>query len=303
MKSVHFPQYGGVNTEQQLVQDLVDEQIKLFGMDVFYIPRELIIDTALNDVILSKYKQFYMIEMMLINVEGFGGAGAVAMSKFGLKISDEVTYAVSKRKWKSFASTKIRTTVPTRPNEGDLIYVPMTKNTYEIKYVERESPFYQLGKNYVYTMSCELQQNADNQFETGMEELDDLSQESYGFAVYMKTGGTGAYIVGEKVTQTYIPNQVSAPVTITATVSEWKPLERKLRLTYLNGDGNIQPNINIIGVESGATWMSDTFNSMNIEIDNFDNSENKYYEDAGDFLLDFNEGNPFGEFGDMGGGF
>lgn len=303
MKSVYFPQHGGVNSEQSLVQDLVDEQIKLFGMDVFYIPRQMVIDTALNDVVLSKFKQYYMIEMMLINVEGFGGSGSLAMSKFGLKISDEMSLAVSKRRWRQFAATKIKTTVPTRPNEGDLIYVPMTKNTYEIKYVEREAPFYQLGKNYIYSMDCELMQNADNQFETGVDELDDLDQEPYGFWITLKEGGTGGYIEGEKVVQTYTPNNVSSPVTITATVSDWRPLERKVKITYLKGDGNIVPDVPIIGQESGANWVADTFSSLDIDIHNFDNMENKYYEDMGDMLIDFSEGNPFGEFGNMGDAF
>jgi hypothetical protein len=299
-KSVHFPQYGGVNTEQGLVQDLVDEQIKLFGMDVFYIPRELLVDKALNDVVLSRFKQYYMIEMMLINVEGFGGAGAVAMSKFGLALTDEMTFAVSKRRWQSFVSTKINLKVPTRPNEGDLIYVPMTRNTYEIKFVEREVPFYQLGKNYIYSLSCELMQNANTEFDTGIDELDNLDQESYGFWITLAPGGTGSYIEGEQVSQTYAPNNVSAPVTITATVADWRPLERRVKLVYLNGEGDIQSGVPLIGEDSGASWIANTFSTLDIDVKNNENNQNKYYEDAADEILDFSEGNPFGEYGDMG---
>ena len=299
MKSVHFPQYGGVNTEQQLVQDLVDEQIKLFGMDVFYLPRDLLIDRALNDIILSRFKQHYMVEMMLLNTEGFGGAGAVSMSKFGLALTDEMTLAVSKRRWQSFVQTKIRLKVPSRPNEGDLIYVPMTKNTYEIKFVEREVPFYQLGKNYIYSLSCELMQNANTEFDTGIDELDNLDQESYGFWVTLNTGGTGSYIEGEEVTQTYTPNEVSAPVTVTATVADWQPLQRKVKLVYLKGTGNIKTGVPLIGGDSGASWIPGDLSTLDIDVKNTRNSENKYYEDAGDLIIDFTEGNPFGEFGDM----
>lgn len=300
MKSVHFPQYGGVGSEQQLVQDLVDEQIKLFGMDVFYIPRELLIDRALDDVILSRFKQHYMIEMMLISTEGFGGAGSVAMSKFGLSLSDEMTLAVSKRRWQSFVQTKIRLKVPNRPNDGDLIYVPLTKNTYEIKFVERETPFYQLGKNYIYSLSCELMQNANTEFDTGIDELDNLDQESYGFWVTLAAGGTGSYIEGEIVTQIYTPNEVSAPVTIEATVADWQPLQRKVKLVYLKNNGNITAGVPLIGEDSGASWIADTFSTMDIDVKNNKNSENKYFEDQADLIIDFSEGNPFGEFGDMG---
>jgi hypothetical protein len=296
MKSVHFPQFGGINTEQELVQSLVDEQIKLFGMDVYYVPKTMLIDRTLNDVILNEFKETYMIEMMLINVEGFGGAGAVAMSKFGLRLTDEITFAVSKRRWKSWTSLALSTHVEGRPNEGDLIYVPMTKNTYEIKFVERETPFYQLGKNYIYSLSCELLENADNQFDTGIDEIDDLTQEAHVFPVTVAAGGTGAYEVGERVSQTYMVD--GAPVTTEATVAEWDAANRKLRLTYINGV--LQQNLPLVGEDSGASWNVSTFSTIDFQIDNYDNAENKWYEDKADDILDFSEGNPFGEFGDMG---
>lgn len=294
-KSVYFPQYGGNTSEQRLVQDLVDEQIKLFGQDVYYLPKEMLIDRSLNDVILSKFKDVLLIEMMLINVEGFGGSGALAMSKFGLRISDEVTFAVSKRRWQTYARDRIDTLVDGRPNEGDLLYVPMTKNTYEIKYVEREVPFYQLGKNYIYGLTCELMENADNEFDTGIDEIDDLTQEAHVFPVYMKTGGEDHYIVGETVEQEYTIN--GSPVTVTAKVAKWYAPTRKLDLTYINGV--LKENVPIVGQDSTANWIVDSFSTIDFEIDNYDNAENKWYEDKADLILDFTEGNPFGEYGDM----
>lgn len=295
-KSVYFPQYGGVNTEQSLVQDLVDEQIHLFGMDIFYIPKEMLIDKTLNDVVLNEFKEAHLIEMMLINVEGFGGSGAVAMSKFGLKLSDEVTFAVSKRKWSLKPDLMSSTTVPGRPNEGDLLYVPMTKNIYEIKFVEREVPFYQLGKNYVFALTCELMENADNMFDTGNPEIDDLKQENYVFPVYLKTGGIGDYYIGEEVEQTYMVD--GSMVTVKATVAAWNAPSRKLDLTYINGV--LRQNESLDGLDSEASWEVDTFSTIDFDIDDFDNAQNKYYEDKADEILDFSEGNPFGEYGDMG---
>ena len=295
-KSQYFPQYGGNTAEQTLVQDLVDEQIKLFGQDVIYVPKTMLIDRTLNDVILSKFEDKVTIEMMLINVEGFGGSGAVVMSKFGLRLSDEITYAVSKRRWINYVETEINTRVPDRPNEGDLLYVPMTKNLYEIKFVEREVPFYQLGKNYIFSLTCELIENADNYFNTGDAEIDDLTQESHVFPVYMKTGGSGTYIVGEIVEQTYTVD--GSPVIVTATVADWVAASRKLRLTYINGVLN--QNVALVGQDSNASWVVNTFSTIDFEIDNYDNAENKWYEDKADLIIDFNEGNPFGEYGDMG---
>ena len=143
----------GNRTEQNLVQDLVDEQIKLFGADVFYIPRTQLVDKTLGEVIQSEFNQSYMIEMMLVNVEGFG-AGSEFVSKFGLRITDEITFVVSRRRWEQSANPALNLAVDGRPNEGDLVYYPLTEDIYEIKYVEREQPFFQLGKQYFYILTA-----------------------------------------------------------------------------------------------------------------------------------------------------
>ena len=176
MKKVYFPQHGGVATEQNLVQDLVDEQIKLFGSDVFYIPRVHLKDKTLGEVIQSEFNQSYMIEMFLVNVEGFG-AGAEFVSKFGLRITDEITFVVSRRRWEQSANPALNLAVDGRPNEGDLIYFPLTEDLYEIKYVERENPFFQLGKQYFYQLTAELYEQGADKFDTGIDEIDDVERE------------------------------------------------------------------------------------------------------------------------------
>ena len=176
MKKVYFPQYGGVATEQNLVQDLVDEQIKLFGSDVYYIPRIHLKDKSLGEVIQSEFSQSYMIEMFLVNVEGFG-AGAEFVSKFGLRITDEITFVVSRRRWEQSANPALNLAVDGRPNEGDLIYFPMTEDLYEVKYVERENPFFQLGKQYFYQLTAEIYEQGADKFDTGIDEVDDIERQ------------------------------------------------------------------------------------------------------------------------------
>ena len=176
MKKVYFPQHGGVATEQNLVQDLVDEQIKLFGSDVFYIPRVHLKDKSLGEVIQSEFSQSYMIEMFLVNVEGFG-AGAEFVSKFGLRITDEITFVVSRRRWEQSANPALNLAVDGRPNEGDLIYFPLTEDLYEVKYVERENPFFQLGKQYFYQLTAEIYEQGADKFDTGIDEVDDIERE------------------------------------------------------------------------------------------------------------------------------
>jgi hypothetical protein len=298
-KSQYFTQYGGTSNEQTLVQDLVDEQIKLFGQDVYYVPKTMLIDKSMNDVILKKFEDSVLIEMMLINVEGFGGSGAVAMSKFGLRLSDEITYAVSKRRWIEYVETQIDTVVPDRPNEGDLLYIPMTKNLYEIKFVEREVPFYQLGKNYIFSLTCELVENANNYFNTGNPDIDNYSQEAHVFPVIVKDEGTGEYIIGETVTQTYEVD--GEEVIVTAKVADWDEGNLKLRLTYINGI--LREDLPLVGEDSEASWIVDTFSTIDFQIDNYKNAENLYYEKEADLILDFTETNPFGEYGNKEGSF
>ena len=144
MKKVYFPQHGGATTEQLLVQDLVDEQIKLYGTDVYYIPRTMLRDKTLGEVIHSEYNQAYMIEMLFINVEGFGSPSEF-ISQFGVRITDEIKFVLSRRRWQQSLVPSLGLTITQRPNEGAFIYYPLTGNAYEIKFVERELPFYQLG--------------------------------------------------------------------------------------------------------------------------------------------------------------
>ena len=145
--SPYFPTYyQGHSGEQGLAQDLVDEQIKLFGTDIYYLPRTILKDYTLDDIIYSKYQQQFQVEMLLQNVQGFGD-NTEFISKFGLRITDEVKFILSTRRWTQAVTQYTPTlNVPGRPNEGDLLYFPLTQDLYEIKFVERESPFYQFGK-------------------------------------------------------------------------------------------------------------------------------------------------------------
>lgn len=176
MKKIYFPQHGGINTEQNLIQDLVDEQIKLFGSDVYYIPKKITESNSIDNIIHSDYQQYYMIEMLFVNIEGFGSPSDF-ISKFGLKITDEIKFVVSKRRWQQSISPNLNLKVSERPNEGDLIYFPLTKGLYEIKYVEKRTPFYQLGDNYFYTISAEIYELGEDKFDTGMDDIDKIEAE------------------------------------------------------------------------------------------------------------------------------
>jgi hypothetical protein len=285
--SPYFPSYyGGTTGEQGLVQDLVDEQIKLFGTDIYYLPRTLITDGVLDDVIYNKFESQFQVEMLLQNVEGFGSPSEF-ISKFGLRITNEVRFVVSQRRWEE-AAAGYNLTVPGRPNEGDLLYFPLTEDVYEIKFVEREDPFYQLGKIYFYTMTAEIYEYGSDDISTGVAEIDEIETLfSNAIALTLSVGGTGTFQVGETVTGSTTGTE--------AEVKSWDDSTRIMQV--INRIGTFSTGEAITGNTSSAVWVVGTFDTLNNTNSEYD--QNRVIEDAADNIIDWTEGNPFGEAGNF----
>lgn len=199
--SPYFPTYyQGHSGEQGLAQDLVDEQIKLFGTDIYYLPRTILKDYTIDDIIYSKYQQQFQVEMLLQNVQGFGD-NTEFISKFGIRITDEVKFILSTRRWTQAVTQYTPTlNVPGRPNEGDLLYFPLTQDLYEIKFVERESPFYQFGKLQFFVITAEIYEMGDENIDTGVPEIDEFETKfSTSIKLVMDPGGVGNFTIGEEV--------------------------------------------------------------------------------------------------------
>ena len=369
--SPYFPTYyGGHSGEQGLVQDLVDEQIKLFGSDIYYMPRTILQDYTLDDIVYSKYESQFQIEMLLQNVEGFGDTSEF-ISKFGLRITDEVKFRVSTRRWDE-ASAGYNLTVDGRPNEGDLLYFPLTKDLYEIKFVEREQPFYQFGKIQYYTMTAEIYEYGSDDISTGVAEIDEIETTfSSAIKLIMDPGGIGDFIVGEEVvgdeflakatattdgdavdgitiTDSGLHYNSALPPTVTisggggngatatasvsstglvtgilitdggtgyttaptvtidyspkdnrAEVKSWDSSTRELQV--INRTGTFTTAETITGLTSGAKWSPESYNTLNNTNSTYD--QNRVIEDSADDIIDWTEGNPFGEFGNQTGSF
>ena len=202
--SPYFPTYHqGHSGEQTLVQNLVDEQIKLFGSDIYYLPKTAITDGTLDEVRYTKFQDQFQIEMMLVNVMGFGD-NAEFISKFGLRITDEIIFRVSTNRWDEEVAEHgmaAKLTVPSRPNEGDLLYYPLTEDLYEIKYVGKEEPFFQFGKIQFYALTAELYEVGSDDLATGIAEIDAIEELfDSAIALSMGVGGTGDFTTGETVT-------------------------------------------------------------------------------------------------------
>src|SRR6056300_850292 len=131
-----------VRSEMDLYEDIVIEALKMYGQDIYYLPRELVNeDVLLGDDVASRFPQSHKIEMYIENVEGFDGEGDL-FTRFGVEIRDEATFVVARKRWSSQVARHDNEITGIRPFEGDLIYLPMTNKLFQIMHVEHEQPFY-----------------------------------------------------------------------------------------------------------------------------------------------------------------
>ena len=275
------------HAEQELVNSLTSEVIQIHGMDVMYIPRTLVKeDVLLGEDVLSKFSTAYEVEMYLKTTDGFGGEGDL-VTKFGLDVRDEVIFTVHKDRFE-LATDMVK------PLEGDLVFLPMSKGLFEIKFVEHEQPFYQAGKNYSFDITCELYQYSQEQLETGISSIDDIEKEQgYTIDLVMTAGGSGAFTDDEVIYQ-----GTSGSRTFEGTVVSWNTVTRTLRLNDISGS---LAAVATTGVTSGAVWsLSTTLDSTGkADLDQVlptdPNADNLEFEIEADSILDFSENNPFGD--------
>ena len=187
----------GSPSEQRLVQDLINEQLRMYGQDVVYMPRKFISEnTIISEAIVSRFDDSFRIEAYLNNFEGFGGQGDI-LSKFGVRSTDEVTFIISKERYEDFISPFLiedsDIKVATRPQEGDLIFLPLDNSLFEVKYVEGKKPFYQLNNLYVYELRCEIYEYEDDVIDTGIKEVD-ISTQDFGYIQTLVMAGSGTSI-------------------------------------------------------------------------------------------------------------
>ena len=204
----------GTTSEQRLYEDIIIEQLKIYGQDVYYLPRKLANkDTIFGEDPASSFDDSYIIEMYVDNSDGYMGEQEI-IKKFGLELRDDITFIVSKLRWETLISNNTDLQTSERPNEGDLVYFPTTKAFFEIQFVEHEAPFYQQSALPIYKLSCTKWEYASERLDTGITSIDatedDLSTDTmqFQFALENETGsfvlesGIGAidYLINESFT-------------------------------------------------------------------------------------------------------
>lgn len=213
--------------EQSLIEDLVIESIRIYGHDVWYCPRTIIAkDETFNEDALSQYNSSYQIEMYIKNVEGFEGEGDF-LSKFNIQIRDEITFTVAN---KVYVETIGDIEENRRPEEGDLIFMPLTKKIYVIKFVEHEAVFYQMGSLQTYDLRCELFEYSNETLDTGVPEIDGL-QNKYTLAV-----GSGDGLLLNSNNDVIIDANTGRPLGVD---SSWNPTDPFADNNSLQLDANI----------------------------------------------------------------
>ena len=270
----------GTKPEQTLYEDLMIEQLKIYGQDVFYIPRTLVKeDNLFGEDTLSKFGDAYLIEMYFENVEGYEGEKEI-MSKFGLQMNEDVTFVVARRRFEQLVSHDSNLIVKTRPNEGDLVYFPKVKKIFEITFVDHDDPFYQVHNLPAFKLKCKTFEYSSEDLDTGITEIDAIeTANSLDQLVY----------------------QITMEQSSTTTYNEGLELE--------DGTGNLEQEgstDNLIGEnETGGDQIvletGDYIIQEGYVVDTIDeNAMNDFFETADDTVLDFTESNPFGDIGRLG---
>lgn len=284
---------NAVTPEQLLVEDLVIEALKIYGLDVYYLPRTTRdeVDYLFGEDVLKQYRTAHPIEMYLENVNGFGGDQDF-ISKFGLEIRDEATMLVSRLRFRYTVNGR------TRPYEGDLIYIPMTTTFFEITSVESENDqamFYTLGRGrggnvYVYALKLKQHYFSNEIIDTGVAEIDDTIRGYYPRTrIALSAGGTGKFVNDEIVYQ----GASLETATAQALVYDFNP---NTHIEIYRTQGDFVSSSPVKGNTSGANWsitlVSDAATQNNAYEDIIDNAR---IEAASDSIIDFTEVNPFGE--------
>jgi len=289
----------GTQSEQDLYEDIIIESLRIYGHDCYYIPRTIVNkDSVFNEDLLSKFGEAYVIEMYVDSVDGYEGDGNL-LSKFGLEVRNQISFVLSRKRWYDLIGRFGNDPNDLiRPNEGDLIYLPLVKGLFEIRYVDGDTPFYQLQNMPTYKLTCELFEYGNEAIDTGIEEIDSFETNFATRTTLTLGSGTGSFIIGEDITQTI---SASPEIIISGEIAEVRNNEVDVVGIESNNGSNISFSItdgnvgNLIGSLSQATYpitLKDSFTPIDTN-DAF--ADNEVFETIGNNFIDFTEINPFGE--------
>jgi len=287
----NYPSQERITNEYLVMEDIIVESIQMMGHNIYYVPRESFDegDMVFGEYSKSTFNAAYLIEAYLSNVTGHEGQGDF-FSKFGLEIRDTDTFVLSRRSFLNILPGETRM----RPQEGDLLYVPVLHKMYEIKFVEQELMFHSIGKRlpFVYELRCEAFRSSNEPMNTGVQEIDQVAAENnYTMELRVSTGSIPTdFIMGETVFQSSNDN-INGTVTAQAVVKEWFAANNSL-LIY-NIIGEFTNTSNLLGATSAANWHTINVDGMT-DYSYYDLTDNMSVNTDAGVILDLSETNPFG---------
>ena len=258
----------GSQGEQGLVQDLINEQLRMYGLECHYIPRKLMTSrTIMREVTESRFDQAFPLEAYLMNVDGYAGQGDI-LSKFGVRVTTEATFVISRERFEESVAPFLEQQeddyeISNRPREGDLLFSPLGSKLFEIKYVEFEKPNYQLRKNYTYQLTCEVFEYEDEVIDTNVEKIDRVVQTD-GYSARLILSGIGSTAIANTtlnfgaVQQIFLQNDgygyVAAP-TVSISTSPGVDATAVAIMTSRSGIGTAKSIDKILLINPGSGYI------------------------------------------------
>ena len=284
-----------VRSEQNLYEDIIIESMKIYGQDVYYLPRTIVNEnTILGEDVASSFTTSYKIEMYLENTEGFEGEGDL-FTKFGVEIRDEATFIVARKRWSQVVASSSNAITVLRPKEGDLIWLSLSNKLFEILHVEHESPLYQLSNLPTYKMRCQLFEYTGEDLDTGIADVNSI-QSDFGYRVSLtmdSDGTTNGYTIGENVTQVFTSGTI-----LTGEVAAWSDSDNILHLVNFGADDGAF-HLPVVGrsVFGTSSFNVATPSAVAESLEQNKTEQNSVFETTNDVMsfLDFSETNPFGD--------
>jgi len=258
----------GSQAEQGLVQDLINEQLRMYGLECHYIPRKLMTSsTIMKEVTESRFDQAFPLEAYLMNVDGYAGQGDI-LTKFGVRVTTEATFVISRERFEEAVAPFLEQQeddyeISNRPREGDLLFSPLGKKLFEIKYVEFEKPNYQLRKNYTYQLTCEVFEYEDEVIDTNVNTIDSVVQTD-GYIARLILSGVGSTATANTtlnfgaVTQIFLQNDgygyLAAP-TVSISTSPGVDATAVAIMTSRSGIGTAKSIDRILLINPGGDYV------------------------------------------------
>ena len=258
----------GSQAEQGLVQDLINEQLRMYGLECHYIPRKLMTSsTIMKEVTESRFDQAFPLEAYLMNVDGYAGQGDI-LTKFGVRVTTEATFVISRERFEESVAPFLEQQeddydISNRPREGDLLFSPLGKKLFEIKYVEFEKPNYQLRKNYTYQLTCEVFEYEDEVIDTNVNKIDSVVQTD-GYIARLILSGVGSTATANTtlnfgaVTQIFLQNDgygyLAAP-TVSISTSPGVDATAVAIMTSRSGIGTAKSIDRILLINPGGDYV------------------------------------------------